>query len=61
MPEAFVVTLPFMQDGRQVQAIMTGICRRCAEKENGALLQKIRGKTAGLLHGYLTIIKSGQA
>jgi hypothetical protein len=60
MPEAFAVTLPFMRDGEQVQAIMTGICRRCAEKENGALLQKFVER----LRAYypdLTVLKSGQA
>jgi hypothetical protein len=60
MPEAFAVTLPFMRDGKQVQAITTGICRRCAEKEDGALLQKFVER----LRAYypdLTIIKSGQA
>jgi hypothetical protein len=28
MPEAFAVTLPFMQAGEQVQALTTGICRK---------------------------------
>ena len=60
MPEAFAVTLPFLRDGEQVQAITTGICRHCAEKGNGALLQKFVER----LRAYypdLTIIESGQA
>ena len=59
MPEAFAVTLPLMpEEGHQAAA--TGICRRCAEKDSGALIQKFVER----LRAYypdLTIIQGGQA
>jgi hypothetical protein len=61
MPEAFAVTLPFLRDGeRSAAAALAGICRHCAEKGNGALLQKFVERLR-VYYPDLTIIESGQA
>ena len=39
-PEAFAVAVPLLPEGSK-QTWATGICRRCAEKRDGALLQKL--------------------
>ena len=57
LPEAFAVTLPFTHDG---QAVTTGICQRCAEKERSALLQKFAERLR-VYYPDLTIIESGRA
>ena len=60
LPEAFAVTTRFVPDGERVQTVVTGICRRCVEKGNDALLQKYVER----LRPYypdLTIVEHGQA
>jgi hypothetical protein len=58
-PEAFAVTLPFVpEEGKQ--AMTTGICRRCADKDARALTQTFVERLR-VYYPDLTIIQGGQA
>jgi hypothetical protein len=58
VPEAFAVTLPFAPE-EDKQAVTVGICRRCVEKEDEALIRTFVER----LRAYpdLTIIQGGRA
>jgi hypothetical protein len=60
MPEAFAVTLPFaIEEGSQ--AVTTGICRRCVDKEAEALTQTFAERLRAYYYPDLTIIQRGHA
>lgn len=59
MPEAFAMAVPVIPE-KGKQAWTTGVCRRCADKGDVALLEKLVERMRAY-YPDLTVIQSGQA